>query len=154
METFGQRIRKYRKSLGLTQEDLAGRINLTREAISKWESGASENIKLDNLMALCKVFSLSAEELITGKKPKDAADPGGGIHPLSDIKRTLMEHINKLDDGKLTLVIAPIIHDVLDVDPSKVDILQDLVHVVCQPRAKYHENDNHGNDTKREANGE
>ena len=36
--TLGQRIQKLRKGAGLTQEQLAERMGVTRQAVSKWES--------------------------------------------------------------------------------------------------------------------
>ena len=148
METFGKRIRRLRKNLKLTQKQLAARMSISRVAISKWESGESENIKLDNLMSLCKILAISAEELITGKQSKEG-DTGHIIQPGSDIKKGLMEHINALDDSKLTLAIVPIIHEVLDVPPHQIKVLQGTVHAVCQSHAEYHVND-----TKSKVNGE
>ena len=66
METIGERILRLRTSKKMTQETLAKKIGISREAISKWEKGNTSNIKLDNLMILCKIFGLTAEELITG----------------------------------------------------------------------------------------
>jgi hypothetical protein len=139
-----------------TQKALAAACGIKPPSVNDWTTGKTKSIQGEYLIPAATFLGVEPHWLATGKgkKYKNADDSGGGIHPLSDIKRTLMEHINRLDDGKLTLAIAPIIHDVIEVDPSKVDILQGLVHVVCQPRAQYHENDNHENDTKREANGE
>ncbi|MBQ2405260.1 MAG: helix-turn-helix transcriptional regulator [Lachnospiraceae bacterium] len=39
--TLGNNIKKYRHDLGITQEELAGILCVTRQAVSKWESGAS-----------------------------------------------------------------------------------------------------------------
>ena len=35
---FGRRIASYRKLAGLTQEELAARLNITAQAVSKWEN--------------------------------------------------------------------------------------------------------------------
>lgn len=37
----GSKIATYRKQLSLTQDDLANRLNVTRQALSKWETGLS-----------------------------------------------------------------------------------------------------------------
>lgn len=39
--TIGERIAEERKKKGMTQEDMAEKLNLSRQAISKWESGDS-----------------------------------------------------------------------------------------------------------------
>ncbi len=40
-ETFGQRFSRLRKNKGFTQEDVATRINITAQAVSKWENEGS-----------------------------------------------------------------------------------------------------------------
>lgn len=40
-EGFGQRLLKLRKSHGMTQDDMAGRLGITAQAVSKWENGSS-----------------------------------------------------------------------------------------------------------------
>ena len=39
--TFGEKLQALRKAQGLSQEELAQRINVSRQALSKWESGVS-----------------------------------------------------------------------------------------------------------------
>ena len=62
-ETMGQIIKRLRKERGLTQESLAERLGVTFQAVSKWESGASDP-STTNLMALAKLFGVSAEDLL------------------------------------------------------------------------------------------
>jgi len=62
-ETMGEIIRKLRRERNLTQEELAEQIGVTYQAVSKWESGASDP-STTNLMALAKLFGVSAEELL------------------------------------------------------------------------------------------
>lgn len=65
-ETIGSRIQKYRKDKGLTQEDLAGRLGVSSQAVSKWENDAScPDISL--LPQLCKTLGITTDELLTGK---------------------------------------------------------------------------------------
>ena len=62
-ETFGQRFARLRKQRGLTQEELGEKLNISGQAVSKWESGKSDP-STTNLMALAKLFGLSPEDLL------------------------------------------------------------------------------------------
>ena len=42
---LGNNIKKYRRDLGLTQEELAGILNVTGQAVSKWESGIDDVVQ-------------------------------------------------------------------------------------------------------------
>lgn len=65
---LGDRIQMLRKQQGLSQEELADRLGLSRQAIGKWESGnATPNI--DNLLELSDIFHTTADYLLTGQEP-------------------------------------------------------------------------------------
>lgn len=65
-ESIGNRITKHRKVLGITQEELASRLGLSSQAVSKWECDTScPDISL--LPELCKVLGITTDELLTGK---------------------------------------------------------------------------------------
>ena len=67
METFGQRFQRLRKAKKLTQEEIASKVNLTPQSISKWETDLSApDIML--LPKLAKILDVSLEELLTGEK--------------------------------------------------------------------------------------
>ena len=57
------RIAAVRKVAGLTQEQLGELLGVTRQAVSKWESGASDP-STSNLLALARLYGVSAEELL------------------------------------------------------------------------------------------
>lgn len=59
-----------RRGKGLSQEQLAEELNVSRQAISKWETGQSVP-DLDKLVQLSRVFAVSIDELL-GNAPKDA----------------------------------------------------------------------------------
>ena len=54
---------RLRKEAGLSQEELADKLAVSRQAVSKWENGTSDP-STSNLIALAKLFDLSAEELL------------------------------------------------------------------------------------------
>jgi len=43
MNTVARNIKKSREKAGLTQEELSGKLNITRQAISNWETGVSQS---------------------------------------------------------------------------------------------------------------
>lgn len=55
MTTLGQRIREHRRRAGLSQEALARRMDVSRQAVTKWESGQSAP-STENLFRLAELF--------------------------------------------------------------------------------------------------
>ncbi|WP_195268997.1 helix-turn-helix transcriptional regulator [Eubacterium sp. 1001713B170207_170306_E7] len=66
--TFQEKLFQLRKEKGLSQEALAERMGVSRQAVSKWESGLS-NPDINNLVLLSDVFGVSLDELIKGEEP-------------------------------------------------------------------------------------
>ena len=62
-KTLGEVLKQHRLNCKMTQEFVAETLGVRRQAVSKWESGASAP-STTNLMALAKVFDVSAEELL------------------------------------------------------------------------------------------
>jgi len=61
-ETMGQTIKRLRKERNLTQEELAGRLNLSAQSISKWENGTSMP-DIAQIVPLASVFAVSTDTL-------------------------------------------------------------------------------------------
>ena len=59
----GKRIADLRRSFGLSQDELAEKLFVTRQAVSKWENGMSVP-SIDILSDICRMFSVSFEELL------------------------------------------------------------------------------------------
>ncbi|MDE6661656.1 MAG: helix-turn-helix domain-containing protein, partial [Anaeroplasmataceae bacterium] len=66
---FHDNIKRFRLAKGWTQEELAEKLNVTRQTISKWEQGINEP-DIDTLKKLSEVFDVSIDELIGDKKEK------------------------------------------------------------------------------------
>lgn len=60
---IGNRIRKYRKESGLTQEQLAEKINVTKSRVSNWEQGINRP-DADILGAICRALNVSPSDLL------------------------------------------------------------------------------------------
>ena len=64
---FQTRLYDLRKRAGLSQEELANLVGVTRQAVQKWEAGASRP-DMDNLAALARYFDVTLDWLITGRE--------------------------------------------------------------------------------------
>lgn len=62
-KTLGETIREHRTRCKMTQEFVAEHLGVSRQAVSKWESGASDP-STSNLLALAKLFGVNAGELL------------------------------------------------------------------------------------------
>lgn len=62
-KTLGEVLKQHRTECKMTQEFVAETLGVSRQAVSKWESGASDP-STTNLMALAKLFDVEAEVLL------------------------------------------------------------------------------------------
>lgn len=63
---FNEKIKEIRHNLGLTQDQFAGQLNVTRQAVSNWEN--DRNLPdLEMISKIAEIFHLSLDELILGK---------------------------------------------------------------------------------------
>ena len=60
---FGKRIASYRKQQAWSQAELAEKLGVTSQAVSKWEGGISDP-STSNLIALAKLFDTTPEDLL------------------------------------------------------------------------------------------
>ena len=67
--TLGQRLLKYRKDKNLSQEEVAEKLDVSRQTISKWETDQSVP-DFDKIVPICKLYGISSEELLSGEKTK------------------------------------------------------------------------------------
>lgn len=73
--TLGERIAYYRGALGLSQGELAEKLGVSRQAVSKWETDAGLP-DLDRLIALSGLFDITLDELVKGSAPSPAPADG------------------------------------------------------------------------------
>lgn len=65
--TLVERILSLRKKNGFSQEELAEKLGVTRQAVSKWESRQSTPDP-ENIIELSKIFGVSTDYLLIGKE--------------------------------------------------------------------------------------
>ena len=61
--TLPERLIKLRKAAGLSQEEVADKLELTRQTVSKWETGQSSP-DLDKVLPLCNLYGVTPDELL------------------------------------------------------------------------------------------
>ena len=121
---FNNKLYDLRKKKGLSQEELANRLNVSRQTISKWEVGDSTP-DMEKLIAMSDLFGVSLDELILDKAPgpEPSAQPEKpGLY--SDIKEKLLTEENRCKTKKF-LKIAGIVLAVIVL----VDIVSFAVYV-------------------------
>ncbi len=68
---LGEKLYELRKEKNLSQEEVADKLNVTRQTVSKWETNQSTP-DFDKIVPLCELFNISTEELLTGKKKEES----------------------------------------------------------------------------------
>ena len=69
MNVVNTSIKDLRKKKNMTQDELAEKLNVTRQAVSNWENGKTQP-DIETLTRLAEVFDVSVERLIYGKEKK------------------------------------------------------------------------------------
>ena len=114
---FGENLQKLRKERGSSQEQLAEQLGVTRQSVSKWESGASYP-EMDKIVAICNIFHCDMDVLINKditeeRDKKDASKVVKvGFKNIADyIKKTiyLFEHQSFKDIIKMIAQVMIII---------------------------------------------
>ena len=67
---LGEKIMELRKRNGWSQEELAGKLNVSRQSVSKWESSMSVP-ELDKVLQLSEIFEVSTDYLLKDDKEED-----------------------------------------------------------------------------------
>lgn len=84
---FADKILMLRKSRGMSQEELAEKLNVSRQAISRWEMGTAQP-DVQNLLQISKLFGVTADYLINDEYESDEEIPC-----VKEVKNQLRENI-------------------------------------------------------------
>ncbi len=123
---FNNKLYELRKQKGFSQEELASRLNVSRQTVSKWEVGESTP-DMEKLVAISALFEISLDELVLDKVPEQPCQPvqvaGSGIY--NDIKEHVLTDDNR-KKAKKGLKIAGIIVGAI----LLVDIISFMIYVI------------------------
>ena len=105
-QTIGKRIAQLRKDKGMTQEDLAQRMGVSPQAVSKWENdNACPDISL--LPLLAKQLDVSVDELLSGKTaPAVTIVPEEQRKDLKDLMLRVVVDTEKGDKVRVNLPMS------------------------------------------------
>lgn len=117
---FNNKLYDLRKQKGFSQEELANRLNVSRQTVSKWEVGDSTP-DMEKLVAISDLFEISLDELVLDKAPVSSEETSSKSEMLSELKEKLLTDENK-KRAKKGFKIAGIILGVL--------VLADVISMV------------------------
>lgn len=106
---FQDRLYQLRKARGLSQEELANKIGVSRQAVQKWESAAAQPT-LDKLTAMARYFGVSLDYLVTGEEAGCAARPQTAAQPVVVVNHYHNERWRYEYKSKRTLWGLPLVH--------------------------------------------
>lgn len=123
---FNNKLYELRKQKGFSQEELANRLNVSRQTISKWEVGESTP-DMENLVAISELFEISLDELVLDKVPKEADTSAQVVKSefYSDIKENVLADENR-KKAKKGLKIAAIVLGIIVL----IDLISFVIYVL------------------------
>lgn len=114
---FNNKLYELRKQKGLSQEELANRLNVSRQTVSKWEVGESTP-DMEKLVAISELFDISLDELVLDKavKKDEASEQKVKSDLYSDIKRHVLTEDNKKKAKKGLKIAGIVLGSILLID--------------------------------------
>lgn len=106
---FSEKLQELRRNRGLTQEELAEALYVSRTAISKWESGKGYP-SIDSLKEISGFFSVSIDELLSSEKLLSIARDEN----RTNIRKTCDLLIGVVDMFSFVLIILPLYPNLID----------------------------------------
>lgn len=106
---FNEKLQELRKSRGMTQEELAEALYVSRTAVSKWESGRGYP-SIDSLKDISKFFSVSIDDLLSSEKLLSLAENEN----KSNIKNICDLLYGLVDLFFITLIVLPLYPNTVD----------------------------------------
>lgn len=114
--TIGKRISDLRKGCSYSQEYVAEKIGVSRQAVSKWEQDQSAPDTY-NLIAIAELFDVSVEFLATGKKnvPAKNQSPSDNSQEANKINSTKIVGFILLAVGLLSIILGVLFSELLSI---------------------------------------
>ena len=98
----GEKIRKLRKTAGLSQVELAGMLGVSKQSLYKYETGVVRNIPFEKIEKLAQILHTTPQYLLGWEEPSDVQEIGkAGSKRLERYFMTMFESLDDLDKGRL-----------------------------------------------------
>ena len=94
----GKTIAKLRQNKNMTQQQLAAALNVSHQAVSKWETGAALP-DVQTLMALTRLFGITMEQLLEGDVPEDRVETPKPASPFEEPIQNIGNFVNNIVSG-------------------------------------------------------
>jgi transcriptional regulator with XRE-family HTH domain len=112
---FNNRLYQLRKQKGFSQEELANRLNVSRQTISKWEIGDSTP-DMEKLVAMSELFDVSLDKLVLGKEEQPQAPAAVRTELATVVNEKVLTSENKKKAKSILKLIGIIAAAVLLID--------------------------------------
>ena len=112
---FNNRLYQLRKQKGLSQEELANRLNVSRQTVSKWEVGDSTP-DMEKLVAMSDLFDVSLDKLVMGKEDEPQVPVTAKSEFVSIIDEKVLTQKNKKKAKSILKIIGIIAGAILVID--------------------------------------
>ena len=110
------KLLKLRKEKGLSQEEVADRLNVSRQTISKWETGQSSP-DFDKIIPICELYEISSDEL---KSTVHQMYESAKQDYLNSYEEACSKYIdNKVDQNRFYKTYSTEIKNIVEKDPYK-----------------------------------
>lgn len=145
---FGENLKLIRKSKNMSQEDLAEAVNVSRQSVSKWETGDAYP-EMNNILELCKIFNCTINDLVHANMSDiDSLDEEivMNVVKFNDEKQKKVKSLSNVISligtiGKIVLMVAipfvviamlliPYVVSNVKVVDNKVELTTDNIEVV------------------------
>lgn len=126
LTVLGSRIRELRKEKGMTLEDVAKVLNISRQTMSRYETGVITNIPYDTIETLGHIFEVSPS-YIMGWRNRDGSMVKSDLHDLPEYDADG----NKLEWTDEEYKRADLLNEMETVDVAKYEAIKAVIDAKC-----------------------
>ena len=104
---FGQQLQEVRRKAGLTQEEFAEDLQVSRQAVSKWESGKGYP-EMEKILYICKRYGVTMAQLFDEETPSAPAEKATAL-PKRGLHTSFNSFVNNLSPKNKYLALASVV---------------------------------------------